>query len=455
MPFRQRPRRYHGRRLDPVPRLVRHAGHARRLLRSRADRALRRSRGRARARRSAQRRHSGERRGRDRGESERPPRSTSTICATRPRSSATRSCRSCTRWRSNAAKPAATCTGARPRRTSWTRRTCCRCAPRSISSQPTSRSCGASWAISPSATATRRWPGRTHLQQALPITFGYKAAIWRAMFDRHAERLAQLRPRVLVVEFAGAAGTLASLGDRGLDVQEALADELKLGVPASTWHVARDGFAEAVNFLGARHGLARQDRLRRDADDAKRARRSLRAVRHRPRREQHHAAEAQSDFERAHARRGQGRAPARGPHARRDGAGLRARDRTLARGMDRDSRELRAHRRRAAPGEVHARRTGRRRSAHAQEPRPDVGPHRRRSGDDGSRAAHRPADARTTSCTARAASSTRRAARWPTCWLPDPEISKHLDRAAIERLTDPANYLGMAPQMVDRVLASR
>ena len=71
--------------------------------------------------------------------------------------------------------------------------------------------------------------GRTHLQQALPITFGYKAAIWRAMFDRHAERLAQLRPRVLVVEFAGAAGTLASLGDRGLDVQEALADELGLG----------------------------------------------------------------------------------------------------------------------------------------------------------------------------------------------------------------------------------
>jgi 3-carboxy-cis,cis-muconate cycloisomerase len=92
--------------------------------------------------------------------------------------------------------------------------------------------------------------GRTHLQQALPITFGYKAAIWLAMFDRHAERLQQLLPRVLVVEFAGAAGTLASLGDRGLDVQKALADELGLGVPASTWHVARDAFAEAVNLLG-------------------------------------------------------------------------------------------------------------------------------------------------------------------------------------------------------------
>ena len=91
--------------------------------------------------------------------------------------------------------------------------------------------------------------GRTHLQQALPVTFGYKTAIWLAMFDRHAERLAQLKPRVLVGQFAGAAGTLASLGDKGFEVQEALCAELKLGVPASTWHVARDGFAEAVNFL--------------------------------------------------------------------------------------------------------------------------------------------------------------------------------------------------------------
>jgi 3-carboxy-cis,cis-muconate cycloisomerase len=91
--------------------------------------------------------------------------------------------------------------------------------------------------------------GRTHLQQALPVTFGYKTAIWLAMFDRHAERLQQLKPRVLVGQFAGAAGTLASLGDKGFEVQKALCDELGLGVPASTWHVARDGLAEAVNFL--------------------------------------------------------------------------------------------------------------------------------------------------------------------------------------------------------------
>ena len=92
--------------------------------------------------------------------------------------------------------------------------------------------------------------GRTHLQHALPITFGYKCVVWLSMFDRHAERLVQLRPRVEIGQFAGAAGTLASLGDKGLEVQEALMAELGLGVPQATWHVARDGLAETLNFLG-------------------------------------------------------------------------------------------------------------------------------------------------------------------------------------------------------------
>lgn len=91
--------------------------------------------------------------------------------------------------------------------------------------------------------------GRTHLQQALPVTFGYKVAVWLAMFDRHQQRLAELRPRVTVVGFGGAAGTLASLGNQGFKVQQALAEELNLGIPATTWHVARDGFAEVVNLL--------------------------------------------------------------------------------------------------------------------------------------------------------------------------------------------------------------
>ncbi len=91
--------------------------------------------------------------------------------------------------------------------------------------------------------------GRTHLQQALPCTFGYKVSIWLAACLRHLERLEELRPRVLVGEFGGAAGTLASLHGKGLAVQEEMMKELGLGVPDSSWHVARDGFAEAVNFL--------------------------------------------------------------------------------------------------------------------------------------------------------------------------------------------------------------
>src|SRR3954447_19342484 len=93
-------------------------------------------------------------------------------------------------------------------------------------------------------------PGRTHLQQALPITFGYKCAILLSMMDRHAARLRELKPRVLVAQLGGAAGTLASLGDKGLDVRRDYARELELGEPPITWHVARDCVAETVNFLG-------------------------------------------------------------------------------------------------------------------------------------------------------------------------------------------------------------
>jgi 3-carboxy-cis,cis-muconate cycloisomerase len=92
--------------------------------------------------------------------------------------------------------------------------------------------------------------GRTHLQQALPITFGYKVGVWLSMLDRHQERLDQARPRVMVGQFAGAAGTLASLGEQGFAVQQALMEELGLAVPVATWHVARDGLAETVNLLG-------------------------------------------------------------------------------------------------------------------------------------------------------------------------------------------------------------
>ena len=92
--------------------------------------------------------------------------------------------------------------------------------------------------------------GRTHLQHALPVTFGLKCAIWLQPLIAHVERLDQLRPRVELVQFGGAAGTLASLGEQGLAVMEGLAAELQLGAPAAPWHVCRDGMAEAVGWLG-------------------------------------------------------------------------------------------------------------------------------------------------------------------------------------------------------------
>lgn len=91
--------------------------------------------------------------------------------------------------------------------------------------------------------------GRTHLQHALPVTFGYKAAVWLSSLRRHLCRLEELRPRVLCVEFSGASGTLASLGKDGLAVQEALAKDLGLAQPDITWHSARDCISESLNLL--------------------------------------------------------------------------------------------------------------------------------------------------------------------------------------------------------------
>jgi 3-carboxy-cis,cis-muconate cycloisomerase len=107
-------------------------------------------------------------------------------------------------------------------------------------------------ALSAQADKHRRtvMAGRTHLQQALPITLGLKCAVWAQPLIAHIHRLDALRPRVQQVSFAGAAGTLASLGDQGIAVMEGLATELDLAAPAAPWHVSRDGFAETVAFLG-------------------------------------------------------------------------------------------------------------------------------------------------------------------------------------------------------------
>src|SRR5579875_3209191 len=98
----------------------------------------------------------------------------------------------------------------------------------------------------------RRTPmaGRTLLQQALPITFGLKAARWLALATRQARALREQRERSLAVQLGGAAGTLASLGDRGLQVVELVAGELRLPVPDLPWHTERDRVAGIAATLG-------------------------------------------------------------------------------------------------------------------------------------------------------------------------------------------------------------
>jgi 3-carboxy-cis,cis-muconate cycloisomerase len=102
------------------------------------------------------------------------------------------------------------------------------------------------------ARAHRTTPlaGRTWLQQGPPVTFGLKAAGWLDAVGRHAVRLEQVRERALVLQFGGAVGTLAALGDRGLAVAEALAGELALPLPDMPWHGTRDRVAGVAVVLG-------------------------------------------------------------------------------------------------------------------------------------------------------------------------------------------------------------
>src|SRR3954449_5958602 len=97
--------------------------------------------------------------------------------------------------------------------------------------------------------------GRSNLQQAVPITFGYKVATYLAAFERHKQRLKQLKERVFVFEFGGAAGTLSSLGKDGLRTQVELAKELNLAQPEIAWHTVHDRIAEVGCFLGLVTGI--------------------------------------------------------------------------------------------------------------------------------------------------------------------------------------------------------
>jgi 3-carboxy-cis,cis-muconate cycloisomerase len=107
-------------------------------------------------------------------------------------------------------------------------------------------------ALAPRAQAHRGdvMAGRTHLQHALPITFGYVCALWLHPLLGHLDRLRGVRERVRTVQLGGAVGTLASLGARGRDVTVAFADELGLRAPDAPWHADRSAFADAACALG-------------------------------------------------------------------------------------------------------------------------------------------------------------------------------------------------------------
>jgi 3-carboxy-cis,cis-muconate cycloisomerase len=92
--------------------------------------------------------------------------------------------------------------------------------------------------------------GRAWLQHAVPVTVGLKAAGWLDAIERHKARVAAAGQRVLVLQFGGAAGTLAALGERGLAVAEGLAQDLNLRLPALPWHAHRDRLVEVATVLG-------------------------------------------------------------------------------------------------------------------------------------------------------------------------------------------------------------
>jgi 3-carboxy-cis,cis-muconate cycloisomerase len=98
-------------------------------------------------------------------------------------------------------------------------------------------------------------PGRTLLQQAVPITFGLKAARWLGAVSRQITGLRALRHDALVLQFGGAAGTLAALGKHGQEVAELLAAELALPLPDLPWHAERDRPARVVAALGVTAGI--------------------------------------------------------------------------------------------------------------------------------------------------------------------------------------------------------
>jgi len=117
----------------------------------------------------------------------------------------------------------------------------------------------------------REMMGRTRMQDAVAIRVADKLATWQGPLLRHLERLQELMPRLMLLQFGGAAGTLDKLGDKGAAVARRLGAALALSVPARSWHTQRDGIVELADWLslvsgslgkiGADIGLMAQNRV--------------------------------------------------------------------------------------------------------------------------------------------------------------------------------------------------
>ena len=294
--------------------------------------------------------------------------------------------------------------------------------------------------------------GRSYLQQAIPTTFGHKIAGLLAAFLRHRQRLDEIKPRLLVGQFGGAVGTLASLGALGLDVQAALMRELGLGIAEMSWHSARDRIAEIGAFLGLLTAtcaklaldvkLLAQTEVEEAAEPPAPGRGSSSTMPHKRNPVASTLISAAAAVVRQHV--AALLEAMVGDHERASGAwqiewiavpeifclsaAILAHTRALASGLRVDRERMRANLD-ATRGLVMA-------EAVTMALAPQLGRHR----------AHH-----LVSEMSKQVIATGR----PLADLlaENAEIARHLDRAAIVRLTDPATYLGVAGEMVDRVLA--
>lgn len=117
----------------------------------------------------------------------------------------------------------------------------------------------------------REMMGRTRMQDAVPIMVTDKLATWQGPLLRHLDRLGELTPRLMLLQFGGAAGTLDKLGDKADAVAARIGTALELNVPARSWHTQRDGIVELADWLslvsgslgkiGADIGLMAQNRF--------------------------------------------------------------------------------------------------------------------------------------------------------------------------------------------------